>query len=140
MEEGIEYRQSRWGENGWNSKVYEKWSESVGEDPWKGTGADIVMNHMFRMRTDLSYIPEGTNLDEELPNNPYRRHVSIAVDWGKRGEFIENIKAGIENDKKLNNDYIRFMFQPIFGGVDGGDFMMVVLGKSRASYLSLIHI
>ena len=35
MEESIEYRQSRWGENGWNSKVYEKWSESVGEDPWK---------------------------------------------------------------------------------------------------------
>ena len=136
MEEGIEYRQSRWGENGWNSKVYEKWSESVGEDPWKGTGADVVMNHMFRMRTDLSYIPEGTNLDEELPNNPYRRHVNIAVDWGKRGEFIENIKAGIENDKKLNNDYIRFMFQPIFGGVDGGDFMMVVLGESRASYFT----
>ena len=88
------------------------------------------------MRMDLSYIPEGTNLDEELLNNPYRRHVNIAVDWGKRGEFIENIKAGIENDKKLNNDYIRFMFQPIFGGVDGGDFMMVVLGESRASYFS----
>ena len=28
------------------------------------------------------------------------------------------------------------MFQPIFGGVDGGDFMMVVLGESRASYFS----
>ena len=136
MEESIEYRQSRWGENGWNSKVYEKWSETVGENPWKGTGADVVMNHMFRMRMDLSYIPEGTNLKEELPNNPYRRHVNIAVDWGKRGEFIDNIKAGIENDKKLNNKYIRFMFQPIYGGDDGGDFMMVVLGESRSSYFS----
>ena len=94
------------------------------------------MNHMFRMRMDLSYIPEGTDLSVELPNNPYRRHVNIAVDWGKRGEFIENIKAGIENDKKLNNDYIRFMFKPIFGGEEEGDFMMVVLGESRASYFT----
>ena len=136
MEESIEYRQSRWGENGWNSKVLEKWSEKVGENPWKGTGADVVMNHMYRMRMDLSYMPKGTNLNEELPKNPYRRHVNIAVDWGKRGEFIENINAGIENDKKLNNDYIRLMLQPIYGGEDGGDFMMVVLGESRASYFS----
>ena len=28
------------------------------------------------------------------------------------------------------------MFQPIFGGEEGGDFMMVVLGESRASYFS----
>ena len=136
MEESIEYRQSRWGQNGWNSKVLEKWNEKVGENPWKGTGADVVMNHMYRMRMDLSYMPEGTNLNEELPKNPYRRHVNIAVDWGKRGEFIENINAGIENDKKLNNDYIRLMLQPIYGGEDGGDFMMVVLGESRASYFS----
>ena len=136
MEESIEYRQSRWGQNGWNSKVLEKWSEKVGENPWKGTGADVVMNHMYRMRMDLSYMPKGTNLNEELPKNPYRRHVNIAVDWGKRGEFIENINAGIENDKKLNNDYIRLMLQPIYGGEDGGDFMMVVLGESRASYFS----
>ena len=136
MEESIEYRQSRWGQNGWNSKVLEEWSEKVGENPWKGTGADVVMNHMYRMRMDLSYMPEGTNLNEELPKNPYRRHVNIAVDWGKRGEFIENINAGIENDKKLNNDYIRLMLQPIYGGEDGGDFMMVVLGESRASYFS----
>ena len=136
MEESIEYRQSRWGQNGWNSKVLEKWNEKVGENPWKGTGADVVMNHMYRMRMDLSYMPEGTNLNEELPKNPYRRHVNIAVDWGKRGEFIENINAGIENDRKLNNDYIRLMLQPIYGGEDGGDFMMVVLGESRASYFS----
>ena len=136
MEESIEYRQSRWGQNGWNSKVLEKWSEKVGENPWKGTGADVVMNHMYRMRMDLSYMPKGTNLNEELPKNPYRRHVNIAVDRGKRGEFIENINAGIENDKKLNNDYIRLMLQPIYGGEDGGDFMMVVLGESRASYFS----
>ena len=104
MEESIKYRQSRWGDDGWNSKVYTKWSESVGENPWDGTDVDIVMEHMYRMRMDLSYMPEGTNLNEELPKNPYRRHVNIAVDWGKGGEFVDNIKAGIENDKKLNND------------------------------------
>ena len=92
------------------------------------------MNHVYRMRMDLSYIPEGTNLSEELPNNLYRRHVNIDVDWGKRNEFIANFKKGIENDKKLNNDYIRFMFQTMYGGEDGAEFMMVVLGESRASY------
>jgi hypothetical protein len=81
-------------------------------------------------------MPEGTNLTEELPNNLYRRHVNIAVDWGKRSEFIANIKAGIENDKKLNNDYIRLMLQPMYGGEDGADFMMVILGESRASYFT----
>ena len=88
------------------------------------------------MRTDLSYMPEGTNIAEELPNNLYRRHVNIAVDWGKRNEFIANIKAGIENDKKLDNDYIRLMLQPVYGGEEGADFMMVVLGESRAAYFT----
>ena len=85
MEESIKYRQSRWGDDGWNSKVYTKWSEAVGENPWDGTDVDIVMEHVYRMRMDLSYMPEGTNLSEELPKNPYRRHVNIAVDWGKGG-------------------------------------------------------
>ena len=136
MEESIKYRQSRWGDDGWNSKVYTKWSEAVGENPWDGTDVDIVMEHVYRMRMDLSYMPEGTNLSQELPKNPYRRHVNIAVDWGKGGEFMDNIKAGIENDKKLNNNYIRLMLQPVYGGEDGGDFMMVVLGESRAAYFT----
>ena len=139
MKEITDYRESRWGENGWNAKVYSKWSEIVDDNPWDGTGADVVMDHLYRMRMDLSYMPEGTDLTEALPKNPYRRHVNISVDWGKRGEFVENIKAGIENDKKLNNDYIRFMLEPVYGGEDRGDFMMVVLGKSRASYFSSLE-
>jgi hypothetical protein len=136
MDESTKYRQSRWGETGWNVKVNEEWRKKVGENPWKGTGVNVIMNHMYRMRMDLSYMPEGTNLTEELPNNLYRRHVNIAVDWGKRSKFIANIKAGIENDKKLNNDYIRLMLQPMYGGEDGADFMMVILGESRASYFT----
>ena len=49
---------------------------------------------------------------------------------------MNNIKAGIENDKKLGNKYIRLMLRPIFGGEDNADFMMVVLGESRASYFT----
>lgn len=134
MDEVTAYRKSRWGKDGWNAKVNQKWREKVGDNPWANTGANVVMNHIYRMRMDLSYIPEGTNISEELSNNLYRRHVNIDVDWGKRDEFIANFKEGIENDKKLNNDYIRFMFQTMYGGEDGAEFMMVVLGESRASY------
>ena len=102
MDEVTAYRKSRWGKDGWNAKVNQKWREKVGDNPWANTGANVVMNHIYRMRMDLSYIPEGTNISEELSNNLYRRHVNIDVDWGKRDEFIANFKEGIENDKKLN--------------------------------------
>ena len=107
-----------------------------GSDAFDGTGIDVVMNHAYRMISELSYVPEGMDLNEELPKNPYRRHVSIAVNWGERNAFMSNIKAGIENDKKLGNKYIRLMLRPIFGGEDNADFMMVVLGESRASYFT----
>ena len=107
-----------------------------GEDAFEGTGTEFVMAHVYNTRADLSYVPEGMDLSVELPKNPYRRHVTMNHGWGNRAAFIENQKVSIENDKKLDNQYIYLMLEPVFGGTDNGDFMMVVLGESRAAYFN----
>tara|TARA_B100002052_G_scaffold278801_1_gene285473 strand:+ start:73 stop:825 length:753 start_codon:yes stop_codon:yes gene_type:complete len=136
LAEHTKYNDERWADDGWGSEMRAKFREKNGSGAFDGTGIDVVMNHAYRMIPELSYVPEGMDLNDELPKNPYRRHVSIAVNWGERNTFINNIKAGIENDKKLGNKYIRLMLRPIFGGEDNADFMMVVLGESRAGYFT----
>ena len=53
---------------------------------------------------------------------------------GNMEKFRSQIRSGIENDIKLKNNYIRLMFTPIYGGVNNGDFMMIVMDKSRSDY------
>jgi hypothetical protein len=53
---------------------------------------------------------------------------------GNWDKFQNQIKAGIENDKKLKNNYVRLMYSPVYGGIRGADFLMIVMDESRASY------
>ncbi len=48
--------------------------------------------------------------------------------------FQEQIISGIENEKKLKNNYIRLMYKPWYGGPENADFMMIVLDESREKY------
>ena len=45
-------------------------------------------------------------------------------------------KKQIQNDIKLNNKYITLMLEPVFGGTESGDYVMVILGESRAAYFN----
>ncbi len=130
------YDNSGKGEGEWREMAMKSFREMNGEDAFEGTGTEFVMAHVYNTRADLSYVPEGMDLSVELPKNPYRRHVTMNHGWGNRAAFIENQKVSIENDKKLDNQYIYLMLEPVFGGSDNGDFMMVVLGESRAAYFN----
>ena len=130
------YDNSGKGEGEWRELAMKSFRGMNGEDAFEGTGTEFVMAHVYNTRADLSYVPEGMDLSVELPKNPYRRHVTMNHGWGNRAAFIENQKVSIENDKKLDNQYIYLMLEPVFGGTDNGDFMMVVLGESRAAYFN----
>jgi hypothetical protein len=130
------YDNSGRGEGEWRDMATKEFRELNGENAFEDTGTEFVMAHIYNTRADLSYVPEGMDLSVELPKNPYRRHVTMKHGWGNRVAFLENQKAQLENDKKLNNQYIYLMLEPMFGGTDGADFMMVVLGESRASYFN----
>ena len=117
-------------------RVLAKFREMNGENAFEGTNTEFVMGHVFKMRPDLSYVPEGMNLMEELPKHTYRRHVTVDVGWGERSAFEEMQKKQIQNDIKLNNKYITLMLEPVFGGTESGDYVMVILGDTRAAYFN----
>tara|TARA_B100001758_G_scaffold239024_1_gene242897 strand:+ start:2060 stop:2806 length:747 start_codon:yes stop_codon:yes gene_type:complete len=117
-------------------QVLAKFREMNGENAFEGTNTEFVMSHVFKMRPDLSYVPEGMNLMEELPKHTYRRHVTVDIGWGERSAFEEMQKKQIQNDIKLNNKYITLMLEPVFGGTESGDYVMVILGESRAAYFN----
>ena len=116
-------------------QVLAKFREMNGENAFEGTNTEFVMSHVFKMRPDLSYVPEGMNLMEELPKHTYRRHVTVDIGWGERSAFEEMQKKQIQNDIKLNNKYITLMLEPVFGGTESGDYVMVILGESTSSIL-----
>ena len=58
------------------------------------------------------------------------------IAWGERNAFEEMQKKQRQNDIKLNNQYITLVLEPMFGGEDSGDYMMVILGESRAAYFN----
>tara|TARA_X000000368_G_scaffold62253_1_gene44041 strand:+ start:316 stop:1062 length:747 start_codon:yes stop_codon:yes gene_type:complete len=127
--------QKNWNEN-FRAEARKKFREMNGENAFEGTNTEFVMGHIFKMRPDLSYVPDGVNLMEELPKNPYRRHVTVDIAWGERNAFEEMQKKQRQNDIKLNNQYITLVLEPMFGGEDSGDYMMVILGESRAAYFN----
>ena len=127
--------EKKWNEN-LRPKALKKFREMNGENAFDGTNTEFVMGHVFKMRPDLSYVPAGMDLMEELPKNTYRRHVTVDIAWGERGAFEEMQKKQIQNDIKLNNKYITLMLEPVFGGTESGDYVMVILGESRAAYFN----
>ena len=140
MKQLVEDRNKRWGSDGTRAKIMKKWqSESPygqEEGAWFSTDPNRVANHIFWLNKRFSYVPEGIKLSEVLPTLKFRRHVMIDVNSGpeSRQKFQEQIILGIENDKKLKNNYIRFMYSPWYGGPDNVDFMMIVLDESREKY------
>ena len=76
------------------------------------------------------------NLAEQLPKLKFRRNITMDIQNGDGNwdKFQNQIKAGIENDKKLKNNYVRLMYSPVYGGIRGADFLMIVMDESRASY------
>ena len=160
MQDLLDSRMKRWGEDGTNSKVMNLMREKRSENDmnWASTGPKKIMSHVFRLNQNLSYVPKGVDLKSELPKLTFRRHIIMDVHEGPGNmeKFRSQIRSGIENDIKLKNNYIRLMFTPIYGGVNNGDFMMIVMDKSRSDYynglaernkkrdkdsdLSLIHI
>ena len=127
--------EKNWNEN-LRPKALTKFREMNGENAFEGTNTEFVMGHVFKMRPDLSYVPKDMDLMEELPKHTYRRHVTVDIGWGERDAFEVMQKKQIQNDLKLNNKYIALMLEPVFGGVDKGDYVMVILGESRAAYFN----
>lgn len=138
MQDLLDSRMKRWGEDGTNSKVMNLMREKRSEDDmnWASTGPKKIMSHVFRLNQNLSYVPKGVDLKSELPKLTFRRHIIMDVHEGPGNmeKFRSQIRSGIENDIKLKNNYIRLMFTPIYGGVNNGDFMMIVMDKSRSDY------
>lgn len=138
MKQMIKKDENRWGDEGWQSKTFQNWDKKYDWEDFSGINPDRLMTHVFYHWEELSYIPEGMNLAEELPNLRFRRNVTMDIHKGDGNweKFQNQIKAGIENDKKLKNNYVRLMYAPVYGGVSGADFLMVVMDESRESYYS----
>lgn len=150
MEALVTSRRNRWGKEGSQAKIMKQWQATINKDKseeeasengWYSTAPKKVQSHLFWYVKNMSYIPEGTDLAAALPNLLFRRHIMIDVNEGPgvREKFKKQISLGIENDKKLKNDYIRVMYMPFYGGVANADYMMIVLGKSRADYYTSLQ-
>ena len=127
---------SRWGDDGWNQKVFNKWKEKYPEEnPFESVKPNFVMNHVFAFNPDLSYIPESINLESELPKMRFRRNVFLDIksdfEWN---DAYNQLKAVQENDKKLENIYLSLIYQPMFGGFDNADFLLILIDESRGKY------
>lgn len=99
------------------------------------------MNHVFAFNPDLSYIPESIDLASELPKMRFRRNVFLDIktdfEWG---DAYNQLKAVQENDKKLENIYLSLIYQPMFGGFDNADFLLIVIDESRQKYFENLTI
>ena len=126
----------RWGEDGWNQKVWDKWKlKYPSENFFDEINTNFVMNHVFAYLKDLSYIPDNIDLESELPNMKFRRNVFLDIkkdsEWNDAAQEFEAIN---ENNKKLKNNYVSFVYGPMFGGYDNADFLLIVVDKSRENY------
>ncbi|MEK9613773.1 MAG: hypothetical protein ACPGC6_04535 [Flavobacteriaceae bacterium] len=126
----------RWGDDGWNQKVWEKWKlKYPQEKPFESVNPNFVMNHVFAFSQDLSYVPDSMDLESELSKMRFRRNVFLDIkkdsDWN---EAAAQLKAVHENDKKLGNSYVSLIYLPMFGGFDDADFLLIVLDESREKY------
>jgi hypothetical protein len=133
---------SRWGDNGWNQKVYDKWRlKYPDEGANRLVNANFVMNHVFALNPDLSYMPESIDLKSELPKMRFRRNVFLDIkrdfQWN---DAYNQLKAVKENDKKLGNVYLSMIYQPMFGGFDNADFLLIVIDESREKYFESLSI
>jgi hypothetical protein len=126
----------RWGDDGWNQKVWDKWKLKYPEEkPFESVNPNFVMNHVFAFNKDLSYVPQSINLESELPKMRFRRNVFLDIkkdyEWN---DAAAQFKSVHENDNKLGNAYISLIYAPMFGGFDNADFLLIVLDESREKY------
>lgn len=131
---------TRWGDEGWNQEVLDKWKIRYPEDD-ESIKANFVMKHVFTYSPEMSYIPESIDLESTLPKMRFRRNVFLDIKSGN--EWIDaynQFKSVQENDKKLDNNYLSLVYMPIFGGFDNADFLMVVLDESREGYFKNLAI
>lgn len=133
---------TRWGDDGWNQKVWDEWKKKYPEEnPFESVKPNFVMNHVFAFNPDLSYIPESIDLASELPKMRFRRNVFLDIksdfEWS---DAYNQLKAVQENDKKLENIYLSLIYQPMFGGFDNADFLLIVIDESRQKYFENLTI
>ena len=133
---------TRWGDDGWNQKVWDEWKKKYPEEnPFESAKPNFVMNHVFAFNPDLSYIPKSIDLASELPKMRFRRNVFLDIktdfEWG---DAYNQLKAVQENDKKLENIYLSLIYQPMFGGFDNADFLLIVIDESREEYFKNLAI
>ena len=133
---------TRWGDDGWNQKVWDQWKKKYPEEnPFESVKPNFVMNHVFAFNPDLSYIPESIDLASELPKMRFRRNVFLDIkndfEWS---DAYNQLKAVQENDKKLENIYLSLIYQPMFGGFDNADFLLIVIDESRQKYFENLAI
>lgn len=133
---------TRWGDDGWNQKVWDKWKKKYPEEnPFESVKPNFVMNHVFAFNPDLSYIPESIDLASELPKMRFRRNVFLDIksdfEWN---DAYNQLKAVQQNDKKLENIYLSLIYQPMFGGFDNADFLLIVIDESRQKYFENLTI
>ena len=133
---------TRWGDDGWNQKVWDHWKKKYPEEnPFESVNPNFVMNHVFAFNPDLSYIPESIDLASDLPKMRFRRNVFLDIksdfEWG---DAYNQLKAVQENDKKLENIYLSLIYQPMFGGFDNADFLLIVIDESRQKYFENLAI
>ena len=133
---------TRWGDDGWNQKVWDEWKKKYPEEnPFESAKPNFVMNHVFAFNPDLSYIPKSIDLASELPKMRFRRNVFLDIktdfEWS---DAYNQLKAVQENDKKLENIYLSLIYQPMFGGFDNADFLLIVIDESREEYFKNLAI
>jgi len=133
---------TRWGDDGWNQKVWDEWKKKYPEEnPFESVKPNFVMNHVFAFNPDLSYIPESIDLASELPKMRFRRNVFLDIksdfEWN---DAYNQLKAVQQNDKKLENIYLSLIYQPMFGGFDNADFLLIVIDESRQKYFENLTI
>ena len=133
---------TRWGDDGWNQKVWDQWKKKYPEEnPFESAKPNFVMNHVFAFNPDLSYIPKSIDLASELPKMRFRRNVFLDIktdfEWS---DAYNQLKAVQENDKKLENIYLSLIYQPMFGGFDNADFLLIVIDESRQKYFENLAI
>ena len=133
MKDLVKNINKRWGENGWQDKTFKKWKTKYPEDNAFGkVKANRVMSSIYSYWPDLSYISENVDISKM----EYRRHIVVDIHQGDDSwnKFVEQIKKGVANDKRLKNNYVRLAYQPIYGGSEGSEFLFIAMDETRAKY------
>jgi hypothetical protein len=133
MKELVKNGDERWGDNGWQNRTFENWKTKYPEDNvFDKVKPNKVMAHIYSYWPDLSYVPENVDLSKMK----YRRHINVVIHQGDNSwnNFVEQTKKGVENDKKLKNDYVRIAYSPMFGGIANLSFLFIAMDESRSKY------